>query len=99
MKPNLMCDAEFVAQLASQPQLRARFEVILRLASGAEGIRHADAAELRVIEDVRRLGQETLSAWAEQQLKQTTQEALSTPGVRREGKKNSAGTARSVKSR
>jgi hypothetical protein len=57
------------------------FESILALASGAECVREADAAELLVIEDVRRLGQETLITWANQQLEQTTRETPHATGV------------------
>jgi hypothetical protein len=69
------------------------------VADEAGELKEADAAEMRLIEEIRRLGHEALQAWAECQV-QTTSEALrGTDGIWREGKKNSAGTPPSATSR
>ena len=52
-------------RLQAHPNLRERFYQILNIAEDAEGkIDKADEAEERVIEELRRLGQEVLQDWA-----------------------------------
>lgn len=98
MKSNRLSDVELLAKLNAHPELRARFESILSVVGDDGGdLKEFDAAESRMIEEVRRLGQESLTAWALQQVEQTTAVATQTKGVWREGKKNSTGTVRSVK--
>lgn len=95
-----MSDVELLSRLDAHPGLRSRFESILSIADAEGGtLKEADAAEGRLIEEVRRLGQETLQVWAEGQVEETTAEAIRTPRVRNEGKKNSSGTVRSAKLR
>jgi hypothetical protein len=55
-------------------------------------LKTADAAEMRVIEEMRQTGKVALQSWAERQVDKTAQELKQTAGVWREGKKNSAGT-------
>jgi hypothetical protein len=77
--------------------LEGRFERLLDLVEGrGEEVRKADDAEQRVIEELRGLGQDALHSWAQEQLTQRTEEFEQTPGVWREGKKNSPGTPSSV---
>lgn len=98
MTSRKMSDVELLSKLNAHPELRSRFESILSLVGNEGGsLKEADAAEARVIDEVRRLGQETLTAWAEQQVAETTAAATRAPGIWREGKKKSSGTARSVK--
>ena len=89
-----LSDTEFLSQLSEQPALRGRFESILQMSAPGCAIKEADVAEESVIEAVRQLGQEVLTSWAERQVRETTQTALQQPKVHRDGKKNSAGTAR-----
>lgn len=58
----------------------------------------ADQAERRVIEAVRRLGQEASQGWAEGQIARVAEQAAATAEVRRAGKKDSAGTPPSAPS-
>jgi hypothetical protein len=51
-----------------------------------------------MIEEIRRLGQEALQAWAERQVERSEQELRRGGEVQREGKKNSAGTPPSATS-
>ena len=58
----------------------------------AGDLKEADAAEMRLIEEIRRMGQEAMQAWANKQIELTEQEVRRGGQVKREGKKNSAGT-------
>jgi hypothetical protein len=55
-------------------------------------LKTADAAEMRIIEMMRRTGHDALQSWAQQQVEKTSQEIMQTAGVCKAGKKNSAGT-------
>ena len=51
--------------LRQQPEMAARFESILNLASNAEGpLKTADEVEALLVEEVRRLGHTTMNQWA-----------------------------------
>jgi hypothetical protein len=93
-------DERLLARLNKHPQLRGRVERLVDLVEDAgDDLRRADEAERRVIEEVRRLGQELLEGWAEGQVAKRADALEQTPGVWREGKKNSAGTAPSATSK
>lgn len=58
-------DRRLLERLKAHPELRARFESILELAESEEGaVRTADEVEALLIEQVRRLGAETMEDWA-----------------------------------
>ena len=62
--------------------------------NSAGDIEQADLAEQRVIEEVRQIGQQALSSWAEHQhQKQVRLMRQSHPSARKHLKKNSTGTA------
>jgi hypothetical protein len=87
--------ASFEQRLNAHPELRAKFEVLLSVVENAQGdLIRADAAEQRVIEEIRQLGQVALQGWAtrqeEHQSKLFSQE---NPTANRGGKKNSIGIA------
>lgn len=67
------------------------------LLEGDGALKEADAAEDFLFDEVRLLGREVMQGWAERRIVTTGQEIQRQPGVRRMGKKNSAGTASSVK--
>lgn len=93
-------DARLVQRLSRHPQLRTRIECLLEVVENAAGeVVTADAAERRVIEELRRMGREALTAWAERGLERSAAEVASEPAVRRGGEKNSTGTRPSEKSR
>jgi hypothetical protein len=93
-------DERLLARLNKHPQLRGRVERLVDLVEDTgDDLRRADEAERRVIEEVRRLGQELLEGWADGQVAKRADELEQTPGVWREGKKNSAGTAPSATSK
>jgi hypothetical protein len=55
-------------------------------------LKTADAAEMRVIQEMRHTGKVVLQSWAKRQVDKTSQKVKQTAGVWSEGKKNSAGT-------
>ena len=80
-------------RLKKHPNLKKRFESILDIAENAHGdCIKANDAEERVIEEVRKLGQETLQDWATDQNNQRMQRTLEETMHARPYKKNSTGT-------
>jgi hypothetical protein len=87
-------------RLHQHPHLRAKVGELLAVVENAEGdLTSADAAEQRVIESIRKLGQAALQGWATLQNQQQTQALLeNTPGVNRSRQKSSTGTQDSAPS-
>ena len=96
-----LSDDDLVRKLRAHPELRNRVESLLLAVEDEAGeLKEADAAEMRVIDEMRRLGQEALQAWAARQVDKTSKALRQTGGPAwQEGKKNCAGTQRLVKSR
>ena len=93
-------DERLLSRLNKHPQWRGRVERLVEIVEDAgDDLRKADEAERRVIEEVRRRGQEVLEGWADGQVAKRADALERTPGVWREGKKNSAGTAPSATSK
>jgi hypothetical protein len=81
-------EAELVERLKAHPPLLARVESILSAVENETGaLQEADTAEQRLIDELRQLGRESLTAWAQHQVQKTTEEARRAEGVWREGKK------------
>lgn len=79
-------------RLRRHPALRARVEALLEVAENATGeVVKADEAEERVAEQLRRMGQETLQAWAERRHEQQVKYWDARAGVNRKEKKDSTG--------
>lgn len=92
MAEPLMSDAELVRRLGANPNLRSQIESLVLAVQDETGeLKTADAAEMRVIEVIRRTGHEALQSWANHQVEKTSQEIKSSAGIWSEGKKNSAG--------
>ena len=80
-------------RLVDHPVLRVRFERILAIAENADNeVKLADAAEDRVTEELRQLGQEVLTDWAQRRHAAAAREGRARGRMRRD-KKNAAGTA------
>lgn len=93
MDEQLMSDTELVRRLGAHPELRSRIEaLVLSIEDETGELQTADAAEMRVIEVIRRTGHDALQAWAKHQVEKTSQKAKQSAGVWGDGKKNSAGT-------
>ena len=76
------------------------FASIVSAVENSEGnLKEADAAEERIIEEMRQLGREAMQGWAERQVEVTEQEIRQQPQMHRQGKKNSAGIRNSAISR
>lgn len=86
-------DEELLKRLNNHPVLRARIASLLDVVDDAGGgLKRADDAEDRVVDEVRRMGQEALQTWAQTQLEQTEAQVRRSGRAVRDGKKNSAGT-------
>lgn len=84
----------FEERLKDHPALKARFEMILGVVEDAAGdLQKADAAEERVTEELRKLGNEVLEGWALGQEVKQAEQVRQRPGIYGKGKKNSTGTA------
>lgn len=95
MAATLLSDEELVRRLRAHPRLRNRMESLLVAVEDEAGdLKEADAAELRLIDEIRRMGQEALQAWASGQVEKTSQEIVQEGGVWSEGKKNCTGIQR-----
>jgi hypothetical protein len=58
-------EIRLVELMRQHPEMRARFESILKLASNSEGpLKTADEVEAMLIEEVRHLGHTTMNQWA-----------------------------------
>jgi len=98
-KTTKLSDEEILRGLNANPQIKERIASLLAVVDDSAGdLKLADAAEMRMIEEIRRLGQEAMQAWAERQVERREQELRSGGQVQREGKKNSAGTLPSATS-
>ncbi len=89
-------------RLKDNPILRARLESIIAIAENEDGvIERADDAEQRAIEELQKLGNELMHAWASRQAqrKSEEQQRQADSSVRRHGKKKSLGTQVLEKSR
>ena len=73
--------------------------IIGTVGNSGGGLEEADAAEERLVEEMRLLGREAMQGWALGRVAATEREARLEAGMRRQGKKNSAGTPSSAKSR
>ena len=89
-----MAKGNLEERLKAHPQLWERIEALLNVVedSGAEN-EQADLAEQRVIEEVRHIGQQALSSWADSQHQKQLELVRSNyPQARKHLKKNSTGT-------
>jgi hypothetical protein len=87
----------FEERLRDYPELKERFEAILAIAEAeSNDLRKADDAEQRAIEEVRKLGNEVMHAWARRRESQNVAK-LTAEGdkLTKHGKKKSTGTRRS----
>ena len=93
-------DIVLLQRIKRHPLLRARVESLLGVVEDAGGdLEKADAAERRVIEELRQMGNEVLTEWAQGGIDKCAAQAQEREEVRSGGKKNSTGTRPSAKSR
>jgi hypothetical protein len=90
-------DQELLNLLNRRPDLKKRVKSILSIASDeGEGIVKADEAEERITEEVRRMGNEALTGWAESRIGKSESYLPADCDNDRSGKKKSDGTRPSV---
>ena len=91
-------DKELLNQLNSRPDLKKRVKSILSIAGDdGDGIVKADEAENRIIEEVRRPGNEVLTEWAETRNEKSEAYLPADSDVDRSGKKKFVGIRHSGK--
>jgi hypothetical protein len=94
-----MSDEALLKRLNGHPVLRGRVESMLLVVDDEMGnLQEADAAEMQLIEEMRRMGQESLQAWATGQVDKTSESVAQESRTWRGGKKNSNGTVHLAKS-
>ena len=95
-----LSDEALFAFFQSHPDFRDRVASIVGAVGNLNGdLGEADAAEERLIEEMRLLGREALQGWADQRVEATERDVRGQAGMHRQGKKNSAGTRNSAISR
>ncbi len=88
MESTMLSDEAILRGFNANPQIKNRIAAMLAAVEDAAGdLKEADAAEMRLIEEARRLGQEAMQAWANKQIEVTEQEVRRGGRARREGKK------------
>ena len=84
--------ADFLEKLKKHPRLQQRFNEILNIAENASGdLITADEAELKTIEEVRKLGREVIEEWANKQHMSQIENFEKSNSGRKHVKKNSTG--------
>lgn len=100
MAATKLSDEALLAFFASHPDLRDRMASIVGAVENSEGnLEEADAAEARLVEEMRLLGREALQGWAEGRVEATEREVRLQAGIHRQGKKNCNGIRSSARSR
>jgi hypothetical protein len=95
-----LSDEALLAFFQSHPSLRDRLASIVGAVGNLDGnLGEANAAEERLIEEMRLLGREALQGWADERIEATERDVRGQAGMHRQGKKNSAGTRNSAISR
>jgi hypothetical protein len=99
MAAGKLSDEAFLAILEVNPGLRERFVSIALAVADSEGnLKEADAAEERIVEEMRLLGRAAMQQWAETRVAATEKEIRQQPSMHRQGKKKSAGIRKLARS-
>ena len=93
-----LSDEALLAFLRENPGLRSRIaSMAAAVESDGGALKEADAAEERIVEEMRLLGREALKSWAEKRVEATEGEIRQQPQMHRQGEKNSAGKRNSAR--
>ncbi len=83
-----LSDEALLAFLRAHPTLRDRVVSIAGAVENANGdLGEADAAEERLVEEMRLLGREALQGWADERVEATERDVRGLTGIHRQGKK------------
>ena len=100
MATTSLSDEALLVYFQSHPGLRDRVASIVGTVGNLDGdLGEADAAEERLVEEMRLLGREALQGWADERVEATERDVRGQTGMYRQGKKNSAGIRNSARSR
>ena len=100
MTTEKLSDEALLAFFQSHPGFRDRVASIVGAVGNLDGdLGLADAAEERLVEEMRLLGREALQGWADERVEATERDVRGQTGMHRQGKKNSAGIRNSAISR
>jgi hypothetical protein len=100
MATTKLSDEALLAFFQKHPELRERMASIVGTVGNSEGdVVEADAAEERLVEEMRLLGREAMQSWARGRVASTEEEVRLQAGMHRQGKKNSSGARNSARSR
>ena len=95
-----LSDEALLAFFQSHPGFRDRVASIVGSVGNLDGdLGEADAAEERLVEEMRLFGREALQVWADERVEATQRDVRGQAGMHRQGKKNSAGIRNSAISR
>ena len=87
-----LSDEALLTFLQFHPSFRDRLASIVGAVGNLDGkLGEADAAEERLVEEMRLLGREALQGWADERVEATERDVRGQAGMHRQGKKNSAG--------
>ena len=88
LKTTMPSDEAILSGLNAHPQIKSRLAALLAVVEDAGGdLKEADGAEMRLIEEIRRMGQGAMQAWATGQVEKSAQAIRQDRQVHREGKK------------
>ena len=88
LKATMPSDEAILSGLNAHPQIKSRLAALLAVVEDAGGdLKEADGAEMRLIEEIRRMGQGAMQAWATRQVEKSAQAIRQDRQVHREGKK------------
>jgi hypothetical protein len=100
MATTKLSDAALLGFFQGHPELRERMASIVATVGNAGGnLEEADAAEERLVEEMRLLGRAAMRCWADERVMATEREVRLQAGMHRQGKKNFSGTRSSARSR
>jgi len=95
-----LSDEALLTFFQAHPGFRDRLASIVGAVGNLDGaLGEADAAEERLVEEMRLLGREALQGWADERVEATEREIRQQAGMHRQGKKNSTGIRNSARSR
>jgi hypothetical protein len=93
-------ERDLLRRLREYPELKAKIETLLAIIENAGGdVEKAAEAERRIIEEMRKMGNEAMHSWARRQQEKKEAEYDAKLGMNRKEKKTSIGTRESGKSK
>ena len=93
-----LSDEALLAFFQDHAELRERMASLVATVGNAAGnLEEADAAEERLVEEMRLLGRAAMRSWADERVVATEREVRLQAGMHRQGKKNCSGTRSSAR--